>query len=120
MQDGRIGVTIAQDCTVGGQCQNISADVLNLSGALSLLPYDSVDNVIQMNTQTNLVQLYVNVVDCNGIAVFNLRASVIFGETNNQVQIINNTAGINLVVINLIPWSHKVRFIIRISIFLQA
>jgi choice-of-anchor A domain-containing protein len=53
------------------------------------------------NTQQNLVQLYVNTVDCNGIAVFNLSASAVFGVTNNRVQILNQIAGINLVVINL-------------------
>jgi choice-of-anchor A domain-containing protein len=99
LNDGRSGAIVEENCTLANTCANITNDVLTLSQELANLPVDSVHNVFI--SQPNQIEFNVNAVDCHGIAVFNLSASAVFGSTNANIQINNNTAGINLVVINL-------------------
>lgn len=98
--DNRAGVVVVQNCTVASTCQSVAAGVQDLSAALSLLPSNATNN-LTFNSQQNTLSLTVNAVDCNGIAVFNLNASAVFGRQNLQIQIFNNTQALKLVVINL-------------------
>jgi choice-of-anchor A domain-containing protein len=99
LNDGRPGATVAKNCSLANTCQDITNGVQALSQELAALSFDSVNNAV--NVAQNVMQFEVNAVDCNGIAAFSLSASAVFGRANSQIQVINNTAGINLVVINL-------------------
>jgi len=101
LNDGRPTATVNQNCIIANACQNISGGLLSLSQQLALLPFDSINNIFQYNSQTNQISFIVNAVDCNGIAVFNLPANQVFGQTNAEIVVVNNNANLNLIAINL-------------------
>jgi len=99
LKEGSSGATIVENCTLAATCQDITNSVQALSQELAALPFDSVHNTAI--TSQKSIKFAVNAVDCNGVAVFNLSASAVFDQSIVNIQIDNNTAGINLVVINL-------------------
>jgi hypothetical protein len=105
MNGGNQGATINVDANLTAECAAITTGIQTLSSILAQLPNVTGNNVSIPTTQPGPLNFYVNVVDSNGVAVFNLDGNTVLN--NGQVQQIEIIVGssvsstLQLVVLNL-------------------
>ncbi len=105
MNGGNQGATINVDANLTAKCNSITSDVQALSSYLAALTNTTGNNVSIPTTQPGPLNFYVNVIDSNGFAVFNLDGNTVLN--NGQVQQIEIIVGssvsstLQLVVLNL-------------------
>jgi choice-of-anchor A domain-containing protein len=105
MNGGNQGATINVNGNLTAKCASLTSDLYALSSSLAALSNTQGNNVTIPISQAGPLNFYVNSVDANGLAVFNLVGNTVL---NNQlVQQIEITVGtsvtstLQLVVINL-------------------
>lgn len=108
VQQGNNGATVKVDTTLPARCAEIGSSIISLSKMLAQLP--SNNNATIPTSQPGPLNFVVKNVDINGVAVFNLPASSVFGNNKvQQIEIVKNNNSLQLVVINLygtsISWS---------------
>ncbi len=105
MNGGNQGATINVDTNLTTKCTSITSNIQALSTYLATLTNTTGNNVSIPTSQPGPLNLYVNTVDGNGFAVFNLDGNTVLN--NGQVQQIELIVGssvtstLQLVIINL-------------------
>ena len=108
LNQGGQGATAQIDSTLPSRCAAIISSIIYLSNTLSQLSPNN--NATFSTTRPGPLQLNVNNVDVNGIAVFNLSGSTIFDSSIVQkIGVYPQNANLQLVVINVygtsVSWS---------------
>jgi choice-of-anchor A domain-containing protein len=105
MNGGNQGATLNVDTNLPSTCAAITTGIQTLSTILAQLPNVTGNNVTIPTTQSGPLNFYVNVVDSNGVAVFNLDGNTVLNNgLVQQIEIIVGSSVSNtlqLVVINL-------------------
>jgi hypothetical protein len=105
MNGGNQGATINVDTSLTARCTSLTSDLRTLSGGLAALADTQGNNVIIPTSQAGPFNFYVNTVDANGIAVFNLVVNTVLNnQLVQQIEVIvgsSVTSTLQLVVINL-------------------
>lgn len=100
LNQGNQGATIRADATLPSRCADIISSIQYLSKSLSQLPPNN--NVTFPSSQPGPLNFYVNNVDANGIAVFNVSLTSVFNNNNiQQIQLYPQNTNLQLVIINL-------------------
>jgi choice-of-anchor A domain-containing protein len=110
MNQGNGGATVIVDPNLANKCAEITSSIQLLSTSLAQLPPNN-NNVTFPTSQQGPLNLYVNNVDANGIAVFNLSGNTMLNNGNvQQIELILSNTTPQLVVINLygtsISWTN--------------
>ena len=108
LNQGNQGATAQIDSTLPSRCAAIISSIIYLSNTLSQLSPNN--NATFSASRPGPLQLNVNNVDVNGIAVFNLSGSTIFDSSIvQQIGVYPQNANLQLVVINVygtsVSWS---------------
>lgn len=102
---GNQGATISVNANLSAKCTALTNDLRALSSSLAALTNTQGNNVTIPTLQTGPLNFYVNNVDPNGIAVFNLVGNTVLNNVLvQQIELIvgtNIASALKLVVINL-------------------
>jgi choice-of-anchor A domain-containing protein len=105
MNGGNQGATINVEANLAAKCTSLTNDLRTLSNNLAALSSTSGNNVTIPTSQSGPLNFYVNNVDANGMAVFNLVGNTVLNNPLvQQIEIIigaSITNSLQLVVINL-------------------
>ena len=105
LQQGNQGSTINVNANLTAQCSAIQAGITSLSNELAALAVTPGNNASVPTSQAGPLNFYVNAIDANGMAVFNLDGNTVLNNPLvQQIEIIvgpSVSANIQLVVINL-------------------
>jgi len=105
LNGGNDGSTVNVDANLTSLCSSVTGNIQALSSYLATLTNTPGNNVTIPTTQPGPLNFYVNAIDANGFAVFNLAGNTVLN--NGQVQQIELIVGssvsntLQLVVINL-------------------
>jgi choice-of-anchor A domain-containing protein len=105
MNGGNQGATIIVEANLTVKCGSIANDLQTLSGTLAALISTQGNNVTIPISQSGPLNIYVNVVNANGVAVFNLDGNTVLNNVLvQQIELFVGSSVVNslqLVVINL-------------------
>jgi choice-of-anchor A domain-containing protein len=105
MNGGNQGATINANGNLTTKCAALTTNLRSLSSGLAALSSTQGNNVTIPTSQSGPLNFYVNQVDTNGIAVFNLAGNTVLNnQLVQQIEIIigtNVTSIVQLIVINL-------------------
>ncbi len=105
MNGGNQGATINVEANLTAKCASMTNNLRSLSSSLAALSDTQGNNVTIPVSQSGPLNFYVNSVDANGIAVFNLAGNTVLNNVLvQQIEIIVGTSVTNtlqLIIINL-------------------